>query len=348
MTVHPFRPDLVVPVPLDTSGARGPTPGQARGHKWRRSSPGMYVPAAVRTDAPAQRIVEAVTGAPGAAVTGWAALHWAGGRWFDGTDGRGGARPVLLSLGDAGHLAGRPGVRFCHDWLFPDDVRTVDGIPVVRPERAVCTAALRARTLEGSVRVLDLAAADDLVSLDEVRAYVLRLAGRPHVRRLRAALGIADENVWSPQETTLRVRWLGVRPGAGLRCNVPVLDRHGRHLFTPDVLDAQAGVVGQYDGAVHDATRVRRRDLHVEEICRDLGLEVVRMVSHDLRDLRSFDVRLARAYARADERRRAERPGREPRWTLTPPAGWVDTSTVAARRALGAEERDRWLWWRAA
>ena len=34
-------------------------------------------------------------------------------------------------------------------------------------------------------------------------------------------------------------------------CNVPLFDRHGRHLATPDLVDPGAGVVGEYDGAVH-------------------------------------------------------------------------------------------------
>ena len=34
-------------------------------------------------------------------------------------------------------------------------------------------------------------------------------------------------------------------------CNVPVFDRFGQHIGTPDLLDPVAGVVGEYDGALH-------------------------------------------------------------------------------------------------
>jgi hypothetical protein len=241
-----------------------------------------------------------------------------------------------LALGDARHLSPRRGTQFWYDWLFDGDIVHADGLPVTRPVRAVCATALRARSLEDTVRVVDLAAADDLVSVGEVRAYAERLRGRPHTRRLRAALDLADENVWSPQEVTLRVRWRACRPSVRLLCNPPLFARDGAHLFTPDLLDPEAGVVGQYDGAVHEATRVRRRDLRTEELCRELGLEVVSMISTDLRDLRSFDGRLEAAYGRAARRRTQG-------WTLAQPAWWVDTSTVGGRRALGEEDRRRWL-----
>ncbi|WGX95194.1 hypothetical protein [Nocardioides sp. L-11A] len=133
------------------------------------------------------------------------------------------------------------------------------------------------------------------------------------------------------------MRWRDQRAGARLLCNPPIFDLRGNHLMTPDLLDAEAGVIGQYDGIVHDRTRVRRRDLEVEERCRGLGLEVVTMLSADLRDLRSFDGRLATAYRRAGQRRPT------PEWTLDQPWWWIDTSTVDRRRALGDEDRRIWL-----
>ncbi len=40
-------------------------------------------------------------------------------------------------------------------------------------------------------------------------------------------------------------------------CNMPIFDRHGRHIGTPDLLDPVAGVVGEYDGALHLAGEQR-------------------------------------------------------------------------------------------
>lgn len=45
---------LVLPVPV---GPNGPTPKQARGPRWRRSSPGLYVPSTTTDDVVEQRIV---------------------------------------------------------------------------------------------------------------------------------------------------------------------------------------------------------------------------------------------------------------------------------------------------
>lgn len=342
MELQVTRSGIVVPVPVDPRGIAGPTPGQARGPRWRTTSPNRFVPATVSGHEEPQRIVEAVAGAPvGAAATGWAALHWQHGRWFSGRTARGDLVPVPLAVGDAGHLARRVGVRFCYDWLFDDDIVELDGLPITRPERSVCVEALRARSLEDTVRVIDMAAADDLIDLASLREWVVRIKGRPHTRRLSAALELADENVWSPQEVTLRLRWLERRPTT-LLCNPPVFDLHGAHLFTPDLLDPRTGVAGEYNGVVHDGVVVRRRDLNKEEMCRDLGIEVVTMMSTDLRDIAPFERRLDAAYQRA--RPRGVRRG----WTLDQPGWWVDTSTVARRRDLGEEDRRLWLGHRAA
>ncbi|MDN5744636.1 MAG: hypothetical protein L0H31_05885 [Nocardioidaceae bacterium] len=337
MEVSITRSGVVVPVPVDPLGVTGPTPGQARGPRWRRAAPNQFVPARIDGDREAQRIVEAVAGAgEGAAVTGWAALCWQHARWFNGRTATGVLLPVPLAVGDRGHLAPRRGVRFCYDWLFDDDIIRCDGLPITHPLRSVCVEALRARTLEDTVRVIDMAAASDLVSLDELRRYAARIKGRPHTRRLSAALDLAEENAWSPTEVTMRLRWLARRP-VTLLCNPAIFDQRGRHLSTPDLLDPAARVIGEYNGAVHDGLALRRRDLAREELYRSLGFEVVVMMSTDLKDRLSFERRLDAAY------RRAGVPELQRAWTLDRPPWWIDTSTVARRRALDEVDRQHWL-----
>lgn len=339
MDLHIERRGVVVPVRVDPLGIEGPTPGQARGPRRRRTpGSGLFVPSDVSADDELQRIVEAVAGAPeGSGATGWAALCWQRARWFTGRTAQGDPLPVPLAIGDTVHLAPRAGVQLHRDWLFDGDIVHVDGLSVTRAERSICTAALRATSLEDTIRIICMAMADDLASLDEIRSYAARIKGRPHTLRLAEAIDLSDENVWSPQEVTLLTRWRVQLPGRTPRCNPPIFDLRGNHLMTPDVFDPEAGVIGQYDGLVHERTRVRRRDLEVEELCRDLGLEVVTMLSTDLRDLRSFDRRLASAYQRA-ARRHSPRE-----WTLDQPWWWTDTSTVARRRALDEEARRIWL-----
>lgn len=332
---------MVVPVRTDPSGTDGPTPQQVRGKGWRRVAPGWFVPTATDSTWLPQRIVEAATGLPpGAAVTGWAALAWQGARWFDGVAGDAMTPlPVPVALDDQRSVARRRGVRLSEDWLFDGDLTTDAGLPITVPNRSVTFEARRARRLAAAVTVIDLACASDLVDLADLATYVARLPARPGVRLLRAAVSEADENVWSPQESRMRIAWCHDGGAPRPLCNRPVFSVTGQHLFTPDLLDPDAGVAGEYDGLLHLADGQRRRDLEREERYRAHGIELVTMMTGDRWDTRRFLARLRAAYARA-----ARRP-RSTSWTLVMPEGWVDTSTVAARRALTERERRTWLGW---
>lgn len=337
------RPGVVAPVSVDPDGVRGPTPGQARGPGWRRTALGMFVPTATDSTKLEQRIVEAVAGCgSGAAATGWAGLAWARARWFGGLAPDGSTMlPVPVALGDRRTVRPRPGTTISEDWLFGCDVLEIDGLPITIAERSVAFEARRAESLLAAVRVIDMAAADDLVDLDSMAAYTARLSGRPGVRRLRRALELAEENAWSPPEVTMRIHWRREIPTARLLCNPPVFDRTGRHLLTPDLLDPAAGVAGEYDGLVHLEDGPRRRDLDRDALYRDLGIEPVTMMSAAQDDRDAFRARLQRAYRRTAARRDHDRP-----WTLDQPEWWVDTSTVSRRRSLTEPDRARWLRYR--
>ncbi|GAB4012968.1 hypothetical protein [Nocardioides ultimimeridianus] len=325
------RAGVVAPVRPDVERRDGrPSPQQVRGKGWRRVAKGLYVPAEVDATDTAQRIVEAIAGLPGAAVTGWAALWWMGEPWSSGVDARGSLRDVPVSLGDRRQCRPRSGVRLAEDWLFSSDVLAVDGLPVTVAERSVSFEARRAWSLDRAVQVIDMAAARDLIDLEGLGEYVARLPARPGIKQLRTALSLADENVWSPMESTLRVLWRVDARRPRPLCNRPVFDLEGRHLLTPDLFDADDGVAGEYDGAVHESDSARRRDLDREERARAAGIEVVTMMAGDLASPGRFLSRLRAAWARAEARR-----GEPRRWTIEMPPGWVDTTTVAARRAAG-------------
>ena len=267
-----------------------------------------------------------------------AGLHWAGGHYFPSTT-RGGAEqlPVALAVDNLRRLRRQPGLEICEEYLEPSDVTLVDGLAVTRHERSVCRLVRAARRLEDRVRILDMAAFDDLCSLAEVEAYARgQLTGRPYVSRIWEALPFADENSWSPMESVMRIRWLQSRR-VRLLVNAPIFDQAGRHLITPDLLDPIARVAGEYNGAPHLGLGPQERDLDREEVYRSLGIEVVTMMSTDLAGDERFIGRLASAY------RRAAGPRRTVAWTLDPPDWWVDTSTVARRRELGGLEREIWL-----
>ncbi len=336
------RSGLEVPVRVDPTRRDGPSPQQARGGKWRRTAPGLYVPAGTDSAALDQRIVEVAAGLPdGAAVTGWAALAWIGGRWFDG-HAADGTTPlqVPVAVDDRRRIRPRPGARLSEDWLFPDDVVRVDGLPVTVPNRSVTWEARRARNVVAALQTIDMAAYDDLVDLEDLAAYVARLPARPGVRRLRRAVDLGDENAWSPQEPPMRFVWTHEARLSRPLCNPPIFDADGRHVLTPDLFDPEVGVAGEYDGDVHGEADVRRRDLDREERYRAHGIEVVTMMSTDRRDTSAFSRRLRAAYHRASTHPVSGT------WTIEQPDWWVDTSTVAQRRALAPADRERWLAWR--
>lgn len=319
---------VVAPVPPDPSGQVGPTRRQAAGPEWRRSSRGLYVPAHV-TETPEQRVVEvaATFRTPGLAVTGWAALRWRGSRWFGGAGPDGRPRPVEL-VGDTHGVRPGPGHRLVQEAVAEDEVDVLDGVPVVGAASAVSFAMRHAPSVAAAVEVLDLAYADDLVSPEEVLDRLRADSGRRGVRQAREAWRLADENVWSPQEVHLRLRWQAA-VDTPLLTNRPVFDLSGRHLGTPDVLDPVVGVGGEYDGDHHLDRAQRRRDLTREHALRSAGLELFTVAAGDLRSSGPFEERRREAYVRA-----ARLPVGERRWTLTPPDWWVETHTVGRRRDL--------------
>ncbi|WP_344147353.1 hypothetical protein [Nocardioides koreensis] len=270
-------------------------------------------------------------------VTGWGALRWSGGHWFDGlTDGGRTLLPVTLAAG--GNIRERPGVRICEEGLNPKDLCELDGLRITTAVRSVCYEMRYAASDRLAVVALDMATFSDLVSIDELWAYALAHAAWTGIPRCRRAAGLADENSWSPRETLLRLVW---ELDAGLRrplCNVPIFDESGRHIGTPDLFDPQAGVAGEYDGALHLLGAQRARDLRREEKFRNHGLEYVTMLAGDQADPAGLVARLLATFDRA-----SAIPASRKRWTLTPPPWWVDTTTVLARRELTEAQRLRLL-----
>jgi hypothetical protein len=325
-----------MPCRVDPAGAVGPTPGQARGKRWVRTSPGLFVPADADLGDPDQRIVAAAGVLdPSEAVTGWASLRWRRARWFGGVDSAG--RPLPVPLLVQRHLVAHPSYRLSQEFLSPHDLEQVDGLAVASVRWSICFEARWADDLVSAVIAVDMAAYSDLISIAELAPYVASRMAPTGIAQARKAVALADENSWSPQETAMRLLWKEWNPQAVLLCNAPLFDRAGHHLATPDLLDPFAGVVGEYEGAVHLAGDQRARDVRREALLRDVGLEVVPMVASDHADRRAFLARLAAAH------RRAERAPGERAWTLTTPRWWIDTSTVASRRALDPQMRARLL-----
>lgn len=271
-------------------------------------------------------------------VTGWAALRWLGAAWNDGTVFPHGVRDVEIVTG-LFHQRGRPGISISAERLDWPDLVVVDGLRITRPTRSVAFLARYAADLAAAVRIIDMAAYNDLISLAELASHAdEHLNGWTGVPQLRAALALADENAWSPTEVDFRLLW---ELAAGLgrpHTNVPVFDLDGRHIGTPDLLDPIAGVAGDYDGELHLEGAQRARDVRRQGVFLRHGLEHVTMLAGDRRQQGEVVARLHDAYRRAGRRAASER-----RWTTKAPPWWTPTSTVSQRRALDDRQRARLL-----
>lgn len=322
----------------------GPTPKQARGRGWRRTSRGLYVPADTDASIPEQRIVEAAAVLPVyGGVTGWASLRWQGGVWFDGwAPGGGETLPVTLAVGDS-TITSQDGIQVSEEAIAPADLSVVDGMPITTAVHAVSFLMRHASDEREAGRLLTMAAYSDLVSIDEVVAYAgLRprtgLSSWTGIPRCRRGILLAEENCWSPAEFDMVLIWT---LDAGLPrplCNHPVFDRFGNHIGTPDLLDPEAGVVGEYDGALHLEGAQRRRDRTREEAFRRVGLESFTMLAGDASHPKLMADRMHAARSRARWAAPANRD-----WTVELPPWWIPTFTVEQRRNLDEGQRARLL-----
>ena len=315
---------LVPPVRLDPSGAAGPTRGQARGRRWRRTAQGWYVPASVDGTLPEPRILEQAVRLPaGGAVTGWAGCRLWGGAFFDGRAPDGQTLvPVPLVVG-GGNVRGDSAVRVMRDRLVPDEVVVRFGVPTTRVLRSLFDAMRTSDSLREAVVAMDMMAAAERVSVRRMVDYLRSRTGWRGAPLAAEALRWASEDSRSPNETRMRLVW---RLDAALPAplvNRPVFDRRGRLLGIVDLLDPAAGLVGEFDGADHRGARRHSDDVAREDVLRRHGLEVFRVTGPDL----ARPVRVARRMIEARNRSRWETEV-DRRWTDEPPPWWEKSPTL--------------------
>ncbi|MBD8871142.1 DUF559 domain-containing protein [Nocardioides donggukensis] len=340
MAGHPWDPvaprprGLVRPVRVDPTGVAGPTRGRAAGPRWRRTSPGFFVPAEVDASLPEQRVLEAsVRLPPGAAVTGWAACRLAGAGLVDGVaPDRRTPLPVPLALGACGRIRPDERVLLLYDPLPAGETWVRCGVPATRPVRATFDAMRLAPDEREAAVALDMMAAARLVSIARVAGHLPTRGRVTGIGRVRRGLELAVEGSRSPGETRLRLVWVLDADLPAPHVNCPVHARGGRDdgrlLGIADLLDEEAGLVVEYDGADHRGARRHSRDVEREALLRRHGLEVTRVTGPDLADASAVVDRLLDARRRS----RFAAPGQRA-WEARPVGPWLDQH-LAEQEAL--------------
>ncbi|WP_143099638.1 hypothetical protein [Nocardioides psychrotolerans] len=315
---------------MDPTGRSGPTRGQRVGPGWRRTTPGLYVPAGVGDDLVEQRILEqSMRMGSRAVVTGWAALRLLGGGFFDGFAPDGTTSLPVPIAANGKRVRAHEQIRLVRDTVPPDEVVVVQGIRCAGVHRALYDE-MRRRGLgrEGTVAA-DMVFAAELTSLRRMQTYTLSRRWFRDIRGVAACLTMCDEGSLSPQETRFRLIWEhDARWGRPL-CNRAVIDLDGCFLGIPDLLDPHRGVVGEYAGAHHRDRDRHRSDVRREDLFRRAGLEYVETVGADLRDERLVVERMHAAESRA---------GLVPKlWRLGPAGASLDERLGARERGWGVE-----------
>lgn len=296
--------------------AAGLSPRALAGHRWRQVAHGWHVPAGV-AETTAQRIVQVATIVPESCVSGWAAAYVLGADTLDGRDPFTGARhPVRLVLPPGGSHRHVPGARSVRAGLEPDEVTHQHGLRVTAVLRTAADLAREADDLSEAVVALDVLVRADLVRRRIVEAELGACTGGRGARQARVAAALCRSGVRSPWETRLRLFVLELGLPEPL-VNVPVFDLNGNFLGAPDLLDVEAGLAIEFDGAGHRERKQHREDNVREEGLERGGLVVARADSLDLTVHRAELARRLRA-AHADALRHRRPMG----WTLAEPSWW--------------------------
>ena len=300
------------------------------------------MPSWVDATVPEQRILEqSMRLRAGGAVTGWGSLRLHRAAYFDGLEGDGTPLlPVPLAAGRGGSIRSGSGASVSREPLDPAEVVQRHGIPVTRPCRALFDEMRRGKDWREAVVAMDMAAAAEVVSIAQMLAYLAGRSGWRRASRMAKALRHAGERSGSPNETQMHLVWVvdAGPPPPLVRQEIFTLD--GRLVAVADLLDEEAGVVGEYDGSGHLGTRRRSRDIGREERLRRLGLEYFDVVRPDLDDPARLAERMRSTRSRA-----AFLPPAERRWTIEPPAGWPREQSLDERLFLldMARQMDREL-----
>jgi hypothetical protein len=295
---HPRCPPptgLVLPVRRLGPDRSGPSPGVLRGGAWVQVAQGWHVPAGTpRT--PEQRTFEvAVRLREASLITGWAALRLAGASYFEGlAEDRRMPLPVPVLLPHHARLRG-PQVRVERTRLPLPAAVWQSGVRCVPGELALLHELRRAATPRHAGVMVDMALAAGVVDLSRLRQAA------SDQRRLPAgaayALDRACGECRSPRESDMLQIWESVAGFPRPLMNREVRDLSGRLLAVVDLLDVEAGVCGEFNGAAHRSAARQSRDEKRHAALRGVGLETFAVVGSDSERVQLERMAAARARA---------------------------------------------------
>jgi hypothetical protein len=240
--------------------------------------------------------------------------------WLDGLDIDGCPMPVPVYACPEVHRRSTPELRYARHRLDSDEVVSRHGLRITSARRTAFDVARWAPSTTEAVVALDAVASLGLVPLAHVGHHVANMARTGGVPQVREALRWAQAGVRSPWESRLRMVYVLEARMPRPLVNPTVYDDRGHFVAIPDLLDAEAGLVLEYDGSGHREREQHNADNAREEALERLGLVVVRADSLDYRHRRAHLV----ARLRDGRRRGMARDRGKDRWTLTPPAWALD------------------------
>lgn len=310
------------PVSYLAALAAGVTSRELAGELWSRPFKGVRVWSALEL-APLQRGQAAALLLPeGGAVSGWAAAFALGATVLDGFcygDGplRLRQRPVPLIVPPPAQLRRRPGVDPWRCQLSPAERVGAAGMPVTGPIRTAFELARRPPRWD-AVAAVDAMLHAKLLTRDQLVSAIEVHGGWKGVPLAREVARLCSDRAESPPETHLRlIAELGGL--TGLRPNVAVYDLDGEFLARPDLLDEEAAVAHEYDGAVHADSARRHKDYRRQERLEAHGFIVVRYGPQDVYGTPEATL----ASMRAAHRRGLRRDRSRDRWQLSSMPTWL-------------------------
>jgi very-short-patch-repair endonuclease len=213
-----------------------------RGANWKRIAPSIYIWSRLAED-PIHLLAATLRRLPTRArFSGLSAA------WLYGLDLKP-CSPIEATVPLDEGVSARSGVALRRCALDDGDIVQVRGLPATSALRTVAEVCSRLSLVEAVV-VADAALHKQLISLDQLKAWVASHPGARGVRNLRRVVDYAEPATESPMES--RLRMLLVLAGLPRpKAQVKIRDRWGRVVGIPDLYyeDQRLGI--EYDGSSH-------------------------------------------------------------------------------------------------